>query len=137
MAEANVALIGMDALNVDNIEDLSRPVHHIVLGKDIPLIAHLINLNRLPYQGARLTALPPRSTAWAASRSAPWPCVPKARSIMIMVCLALQSGDHCPRCDCPYRAGPAPVGGVVADRPRRLLVEVELLGRQITVDHRI
>jgi hypothetical protein len=49
MAEANVALIGMDALNVDNIEDLSWPVHHIVLGKDIPLIAHLTNLNRLPY----------------------------------------------------------------------------------------
>jgi kynurenine formamidase len=72
MAEANVALIGMDALNVDNIEDLSWPVHHIVLGKDIPLIAHLTNL-----KPAALPRLPPGratrpgSTAWAASRSAP------------------------------------------------------------------
>jgi arylformamidase len=42
-----------------------------VLGKDIPLIAHLTNLNRLPYQGARLAALPAPVEAWAASRSAP------------------------------------------------------------------
>jgi arylformamidase len=58
VVEANVALLGVDALNVDNIEDLTRPVHHTVLGNGIPLLEHLTNLDRLPDQGARLTALP-------------------------------------------------------------------------------
>jgi kynurenine formamidase len=58
MVEANVALLGVDALNVDNVEDPTRPVHHTVLGNGIPLIEHLTNLNRLPDHGARLTALP-------------------------------------------------------------------------------
>ena len=58
MVEANVALLGVDALNVDNVDDPARPVHHTVLGNGIPLIEHLTNLDRLPDQGARLTALP-------------------------------------------------------------------------------
>ena len=58
MVEANVALVGVDALNVDNVEDPTRPGHHAVLGNGIPLIEHLTNLDRLPDQGARLTALP-------------------------------------------------------------------------------
>ncbi|MGH3901398.1 MAG: cyclase family protein [Pseudonocardiaceae bacterium] len=58
MVAANVALLGVDALNVDNVEDPTRPVHHTVLGNGIPLIEHLTNLNRLPDHGARLTALP-------------------------------------------------------------------------------
>jgi len=58
MVEANVAVLGIDALNVDNVEDLTRPVHHTVLGHGIPLIEHLTNLDRLPDEGARLTALP-------------------------------------------------------------------------------
>jgi kynurenine formamidase len=58
MVEANVALLGIDALNVDNVENPARPVHHTVLGNGIPLIEHLTNLDRLPDHGARLTALP-------------------------------------------------------------------------------
>ena len=58
LVEANVALLGVDALNVDNVEDLTRPVHHTLLSNGVPLIEHLTNLNRLPDQGARLTALP-------------------------------------------------------------------------------
>jgi kynurenine formamidase len=58
MVEANVALLGVDALNVDDVEDPTRPVHHTVLGNGIPLIEHLANLDRLPDHGARLTALP-------------------------------------------------------------------------------
>lgn len=57
MVEANVALLGIDALNINNVEDPIRPVHHTVLGNGLPLIEHLTNLNRLPDQGARLTAL--------------------------------------------------------------------------------
>lgn len=58
MVEANVALLGIDALNVDNVEDLTRPVHDTVLANGIPLLEHLTNLDRLPDHGARLTALP-------------------------------------------------------------------------------
>jgi kynurenine formamidase len=58
MVDANVALLGIDALNVDNVEDLTRPVHDTVLGNGIPLLEHLTNLDRLPDRGARLTALP-------------------------------------------------------------------------------
>jgi arylformamidase len=58
MVEANIALLGVDSLNVDDIDDLTRPVHHTVLGNGIPLIEHLTNLNQIPDQGARLTALP-------------------------------------------------------------------------------
>jgi arylformamidase len=58
MVEANVALLGIDALNVDNVEDPTRPVHDTVLGDGIPLLEHLTNLDRLPDRGARLTALP-------------------------------------------------------------------------------
>jgi arylformamidase len=58
VVEANVALLGVDALNVDNVEDLTRPVHHTVLGNGIPVIEHLTNLDRLPDHGARLTVLP-------------------------------------------------------------------------------
>lgn len=58
VVEANIAVLGIDALNVDNIEDPDRPVHHTVLGSGIPLLEHLTNLDRLPDLGARLTALP-------------------------------------------------------------------------------
>lgn len=58
MVEANVVLLGIDALNVDNVEDPTRPVHDTVLGNGIPLLEHLTNLDRLPDRGARLTALP-------------------------------------------------------------------------------
>ncbi|MGH4007745.1 MAG: cyclase family protein [Pseudonocardiaceae bacterium] len=58
VVEANIAVLGIDALNVDDVGDPARPVHHTVLGAGIPLIEHLTNLDRLPDQGARLTALP-------------------------------------------------------------------------------
>ncbi|MDF3051872.1 MAG: putative metal-dependent hydrolase [Pseudonocardia sp.] len=58
LVEANVALVGIDALNIDDIEDRSRPAHHILLAAGIPLLEHLTNLDAIPGTGARLTALP-------------------------------------------------------------------------------
>ena len=52
------ALVGIDALNIDNVEDLTRPAHHGLLAADIPILEHLTNLNRVPARGARLAALP-------------------------------------------------------------------------------
>jgi kynurenine formamidase len=59
LVAAGVALVGIDALNVDDTADLARPVHHAVLGAGIPLLEHLTALEELPDEGARLTALPP------------------------------------------------------------------------------
>jgi arylformamidase len=58
LVEANVALVGIDALNVDDVEDPSRPAHQDLLGAGIPVLEHLTNLDALPAIGARLTALP-------------------------------------------------------------------------------
>jgi arylformamidase len=56
---ARPALVGIDALNVDDVDDTSRPAHHLLLGAGIPIVEHLTGLDRLPSTGARFTALPP------------------------------------------------------------------------------
>jgi len=53
------ALVGIDALNIDDVADLSRPAHHGLLGAGIPILEHLTGLDALPPTGARLTAVPP------------------------------------------------------------------------------
>jgi kynurenine formamidase len=58
LVNANVALVGIDSLNIDDPMDPHRPAHHGLLGADIPIIEHLTNLERVPVEGARLTALP-------------------------------------------------------------------------------
>jgi kynurenine formamidase len=58
LVEANIALLGVDALNVDNINDPARPVHHTLLGNGIPILEHLTNLDLVPDRNFRLTTLP-------------------------------------------------------------------------------
>jgi kynurenine formamidase len=58
LIDANVALVGVDTLNIDNVEDPHRPVHNGLLGAGIPIMEHLTNLAAVPDTGARLTALP-------------------------------------------------------------------------------
>lgn len=58
LVAANVALLGVDALNVDNLADPRRPVHNTLLANGIPIVEHLTNLAELPDEGFRLTALP-------------------------------------------------------------------------------
>jgi len=52
------ALVGIDALNVDDTADPSRPAHHGLLADGILIVEHLTNLDLLPPAGARFTALP-------------------------------------------------------------------------------
>ncbi|BCJ38902.1 cyclase [Actinocatenispora thailandica] len=59
LIDANVALVGIDALNIDDVTDPARPVHNGLLGAGIPIVEHLTNLAALPDDGARLTAVPP------------------------------------------------------------------------------
>lgn len=58
LVEAGVALVGIDAVNVDDATDASRPVHSALLGAGVPVLEHLTNLGQLPSTGARLHAVP-------------------------------------------------------------------------------
>ncbi len=58
LVDANVAIVGIDSLNVDDPADPSRPAHDGLLGADIPIIEHLTNLDSVPDAGSRLIALP-------------------------------------------------------------------------------
>jgi arylformamidase len=51
-------LVGIDSLNIDDIDDLTRPVHTRLLGAGIPIVEHLCCLTELPVSGFRFTAVP-------------------------------------------------------------------------------
>jgi len=53
-------LVGIDAVNIDDLRDLARPVHSILLGAEIPIVEHLCRLGPLPGAGFRFTAVPPK-----------------------------------------------------------------------------
>jgi arylformamidase len=58
LAEAKVALVGIDSLNIDDVADRTRPAHSILLAAGIPILEHLTGLALVPPSGARLTAVP-------------------------------------------------------------------------------
>jgi kynurenine formamidase len=58
LVAANVALVGIDSLDVDDTSLPTRPCHHTLLGAGIPIIEQLTNLDAVPDAGARLVALP-------------------------------------------------------------------------------
>jgi kynurenine formamidase len=55
---SNVALVGIDSLNIDDTADSSRPVHSILLEAEIPIVEHLCNLEALPDDGFKFFAVP-------------------------------------------------------------------------------
>jgi kynurenine formamidase len=58
LIDSGPVLVGIDALNVDRVDDAARPAHHGLLGAGIPIVEHLTNLAAIPQQGARLTVVP-------------------------------------------------------------------------------
>jgi arylformamidase len=64
LKRAGAALVGIDSLNIDDTEDLRRPVHSILLGSDIPVVEHLANLQALPDQDFRFFAVPVKVKAF-------------------------------------------------------------------------
>jgi arylformamidase len=66
--DAGAALVGIDSLNIDDVDDLARPAHTILLGAGIPICEHMTNLQALPGQGGRLHAVP---IAWRGGTSFP------------------------------------------------------------------
>ncbi len=59
LVRAGAALVGVDFWNVDDTEDLSRPVHTRLLAANILIVEHLANLGALPRSGFRFFAVPP------------------------------------------------------------------------------
>lgn len=58
LADAGVAMVGIDSYNIDDIADGRRPVHSILLAREIPIVEHLCGLNELPDSGFRFFAVP-------------------------------------------------------------------------------
>ena len=66
VADRNVALVGIDSVNIDDTAGGHRPVHSVLLASGI--LEHLTNLGDLPETGASFTPCLPRSPAWPSSR---------------------------------------------------------------------
>ncbi len=60
LVAAGARLVGIDSLNIDDIEDRTRPAHSILLGARIPIVEHLHGLGGLPASGFRFSAVPPK-----------------------------------------------------------------------------
>ncbi len=60
LVERGVALVGIDAANIDDMDDPSRPAHTVLLAAGLPIVEHLTGLEQLPPAGACFTAVPPR-----------------------------------------------------------------------------
>ena len=58
MRRAGTTLVGIDSYNIDDTEDLTRPVHSTLLGSEIPIVEHLTGLERMPEEGSRFFAVP-------------------------------------------------------------------------------
>jgi kynurenine formamidase len=59
LVEQGAALVGIDAVNIDDAGDGTRPAHTLLLQAGIPVVEHLTGLAQLPLRGARFTAAPP------------------------------------------------------------------------------
>jgi kynurenine formamidase len=60
LLDEGAALVGIDSLNIDDLADLGRPVHSILLAAGVPIVEHLRGLEQLPATGARFFAVPPK-----------------------------------------------------------------------------
>jgi kynurenine formamidase len=60
LVDHGAALVGIDAVNIDDTADGARPAHTRLLAAGIPIVEHLTGLDRLPPTGARFTAVPLR-----------------------------------------------------------------------------
>lgn len=59
LRDGGAALVGIDAVNIDDLADARRPAHTVLLGAGVPICEHLTNLAAVP-AGARFYAVPPR-----------------------------------------------------------------------------
>ena len=61
LADQGAALVGIDSVNIDATPPRGdRPVHTLLLDREIPVVEHLTGLSALPPTGATFTAVPPK-----------------------------------------------------------------------------
>lgn len=58
LKESDVALVGIDSLNIDDTSNGERPVHSILLGADIPIVEHMCQLEKVPDTAFKFNAVP-------------------------------------------------------------------------------
>ena len=58
LADSGATLVGIDSHNIDDVQDLRRPVHTILLKNGIPIVEHMTNLASLPNSDFRFFAVP-------------------------------------------------------------------------------
>ncbi len=58
LVKAGAAIVGIDSLNIDSVATGERPVHSVLLGRDIPIVEHMRGLAAVPEQGSRFFAVP-------------------------------------------------------------------------------
>jgi arylformamidase len=58
LADGGAKLVGIDAHNIDDTSGGTRPVHSLLLAREIPIAEHLCNLRALPDDGFRFFAVP-------------------------------------------------------------------------------
>ena len=58
LAKRGATLVGIDSLNIDDIDDGRRPAHTALLAAGIPIVEHLCGLDALPAAGGRFFAVP-------------------------------------------------------------------------------
>ena len=63
LVERGAVFVGIDSFNIDDTDDLRRPVHTL-LGNNIPIGEHLCGLAGLPARGARFFAVPVKVKAF-------------------------------------------------------------------------
>ncbi len=68
LVRQGAAFVGIDSLNIDDMADLVRPAHTILLGAGIPICEHMTNLANLPSSGGHLHAVP---IAWRGGATFP------------------------------------------------------------------
>jgi len=65
LADAGAALVGIDSVNIDDTRGRTRPVHTLLLEREVPVVEHLTGLDALPERGATFTAVPPKIAGMA------------------------------------------------------------------------
>ena len=74
-------LVGIDAVNIDDIGTNVRPAHTLLLEAGIPVVEQLTGLEQLPPTGARFTAAPPRVAGFGTFPVRAFAAVPSASAI--------------------------------------------------------
>ncbi|HET6941117.1 MAG TPA: cyclase family protein, partial [Sphingomicrobium sp.] len=68
LVAAGAAFVGIDSVNIDDLDDLARPAHTILLRAGIPICEHMTNLEAIPRTGGHLHAVP---IAWKGGATFP------------------------------------------------------------------